>query len=84
MNSHSPKPKPTTRALERLLGDRIRPHVPHAIVEFVMFGLKQAWACLFGVMMLAGLIISDAIWQDTWIIARYDALLIYAITLQVT
>jgi len=32
--------------------------------------------------MLAGLIASDLIWQETWAIARYDALVIYAITLQ--
>ena len=32
--------------------------------------------------MLAGLIGSDLIWNDAWAIKRYDALVIYAITLQ--
>lgn len=71
------------RHLERALGDRMRARLPGPIAEFVMFGLKQAWACLFGAMMLAGLLISDAVWQETWIVARYDALLAYAIGLQI-
>ena len=72
----------TTRSLERRLGDWLRARLPFALVEFVMFGAKQAWACLFGGLLLAGLLISDAIWQDGWPLARYDALLIYAVTLQ--
>ena len=47
-----------------------------------MFSVKQGWACLFGALLLAGLIVTDAIWQESWVIARYDALLIYAISLQ--
>lgn len=74
--------KHTTRKIERRLGDAMRRHLPRPITELVMFTLKQAWACLFGALMLAGLIISDAIWQDSWALARYDALVIYAITLQ--
>jgi len=48
-----------------------------------MFAFKQAWACLFGALMLAGLIVSDLIWQDAWTLARYDALVVYAVSLQV-
>jgi len=48
-----------------------------------MFGLKQGWACLFGIAMLGGMIVSKVIWQDGWVVARYDALLIYAIGFQV-
>lgn len=73
----------TTQDLERGLGDRVRAHLPGPLAEFVMFGLKQAWACLFGALLLFGLIVSDMIWQDGWALARYDALLIYAISLQV-
>jgi len=73
----------STRHLERLLGDRMRAWLPHALSEFVMFVLKQGWACLFGIMMLTGLIISAAIWQPSWTIARYDALFAYALALQV-
>jgi len=60
----------------------MRTRLPRPIAELVMFTFKQAWACLFGALMLAGLIASDLIWQETWTIARYDALVIYAITLQ--
>ncbi len=56
--------------------------MPASAAEFVMFTVKQGWASLFGALLLAGLIVTDAIWQETWIIARYDALLIYAISLQ--
>ena len=48
-----------------------------------MFTLKQAWACLFGILMLVGLIASKALWQEGWTLARYDALLIYAVLLQI-
>ena len=72
----------TTRHIERRLGDSMRRRLPRPIAELVMFTLKQAWACLFGALMLAGLILSDMIWQDTWAVQRYDALVIYAITLQ--
>ncbi len=71
-----------TRNLERYLGNRVRSRLPHLPAEFVMFVLKQGWACLFGAMMLAGIIVSKMIWQDGWALARYDALVIYAIGLQ--
>jgi len=79
----TPPTVPSTRHLERRLGDAMRGRLPHAVAEFVMFVLKQGWACLFGIAMLTGLIVSDAIWRETWVVARYDALLIYAVLLQV-
>ncbi len=72
----------TTRHIERRLGDAMRRRLPRPFAELAMFTLKQAWACLFGALMLAGLIGSDLIWNDAWAIKRYDALVIYAITLQ--
>ena len=72
----------TTRHIERRLGDAMRRRLPRPIAELAMFTLKQAWACLFGALMLAGLIGSDLIWNDAWAIKRYDALVIYAIMLQ--
>jgi uncharacterized membrane protein YoaT (DUF817 family) len=72
----------STRLIERRLGDTMRKVLPRPIAELIMFTLKQAWACLFGALMLAGLILSDIVWDDTWTLARYDALVIYAITLQ--
>lgn len=77
--SNSPTP---TRQLERRLGDWMRARLPHALSELVMFTLKQGWAALFGAMLLLGLIVSDRSWQPGWPLARYDALLIYALGLQ--
>ena len=48
----------------------------------VLFILKQAWACLFGGLLLAAILISKAIWQDDWPLARYDALFLLALALQ--
>ncbi|KCV82041.1 hypothetical protein ATO10_09348 [Actibacterium atlanticum] len=72
----------STARLERLLGDRARAYLPHGLAEFVMFGLKQGWACLFGGLLLAAILISKAIWQPDWALARYDALFVFAITTQ--
>ena len=62
----------------------MRARLPFAVAEFVMFVLKQAWASLFGILMLLGLIVTDLIWQDGWTLTRYDALLVYALGLQAT
>jgi len=73
----------TTRQFERRLGDLMRARLPVGAADFVMFGLKQAWACLFGALMLGGIILSKAIWQAGWDFARYDALFVYAVGLQI-
>lgn len=75
-------PETGTRGLERALGDWARARLPFWLAEFVMFGLKQAWACLFGILLLAGIILSKAVWQPGWV-ARYDALVVWAVGLQV-
>lgn len=48
-----------------------------------MFVLKQGWACLFGALLLLALLVTDAIWSTDWPIARYDALVLYAVTVQI-
>ncbi|KPA21639.1 hypothetical protein shim_23460 [Shimia sp. SK013] len=72
-----------TRLLERALGDWMRARLPAPLTELVMFCLKMLWAGLFGGALLLGMIVTNRIWQSDWPIARYDALLIYAIALQV-
>ena len=47
------------------------------------FALKQASACIFGICLLLAMIGTRMIWQDDWGLARYDALLLIAIVLQV-
>ncbi|KJZ25390.1 DUF817 domain-containing protein [Tritonibacter mobilis] len=80
---HPPASVTRTRRLERALGDWMRARLPHYLSEFVMFTLKQGWAAIFGILLLGGLLISSRIWQADWALARYDALLIYALGLQV-
>lgn len=71
-----------TRRLERNLGDWMRARLPLVAAEFIMFTLKQGWAAIFGILLLGGMIVSTWIWQPDWPLARYDALLIYAVSVQ--
>lgn len=73
-------PGPTR--LERRLGDWARARLPFALAEAAMFVLKQAWACLFGALMLAAILGSRLIWQADWPVQRYDALLAFALAVQ--
>lgn len=51
--------------------------------EFLLFGLKQAWACLFGGLMLALLVGTSLFWPKDAGVARYDFLVVAALTVQV-
>lgn len=51
--------------------------------EFLLFGLKQAWACLFGGLMLALLLGTHLFWPDDSPIARYDFLVLASLAVQV-
>ena len=73
---------PDTLRIERRLGDAMRRWLPHWAAEFVMFVLKQGWACLFGICLLGAIIGSKIIWQPDWTIHRYDALVGVALALQ--
>jgi len=52
------------------------------VFEFVIFGLKQAWASLFGGAMLLLLITTHLFWPAHAPVARYDALVVAAILIQ--
>lgn len=56
--------------------------LPGPLAEFVLFGLKQAWACLFGAIMLGLLIVTKLVWQPDWPVHRYDALFVMALVIQ--
>jgi len=75
-------PKTATRSLERRLGDRVRILLPVWAVEAVLFVLKMGWAALFGGLLLLAIIGSKLIWQADWLIARYDALVVFAVATQ--
>ena len=51
--------------------------LPDTLASFVIFGIKQASACLFAGCLLAALILTKLIWQDDWPLARYDALVLF-------
>lgn len=51
--------------------------------EFLKFGLKQAWACLFGGLMLALIVGTHFLWPAHALVARYDFLVIAAVAAQV-
>jgi uncharacterized membrane protein YoaT (DUF817 family) len=50
--------------------------------EFLLFGLKQAWACLFGGLMLALLLGTHLFWPDEAPLTRYDFLVLAAVAIQ--
>lgn len=54
-----------------------------AVVEFLVFGIKQAWACLFGGAMLALILATRMAWPDGAPIHRYDFLFVAALAIQV-
>lgn len=54
-----------------------------AVFEFVRFGIKQGWACLFGGLMLGLLLATHLIYpKDAWL-ARYDFLVLASIAIQI-
>src|SRR5262245_20821282 len=52
------------------------------LYEFVRFGIKQGWACLFGALMLALLIATHLLYPPGGWLSRYDALVVTAIAIQ--
>ncbi len=58
--------------------------LPPGLAEFVLFGLKQAWSCLFGALVLFLIIVTKLVWNDGWVLNRYDALFLAALGIQIT
>ncbi len=55
-----------------------------AAFEFISFGVKQGWACIFGGLLLA-LILATHLWYpDGAALSRYDFLVLAAVAIQVT
>lgn len=53
------------------------------LYEFLLFGFKQGWACLFGGLMLAMLLGTHLLWPANAPVARYDALTVGALLIQI-
>lgn len=54
-----------------------------AAYEFLSFGIKQAWACLFGGLMLALLLLTFLFYPLEATLARYDFITLGAIAIQI-
>ena len=74
---------PALEPLRLMIRNRLAA-LPPGLAEFILFGLKQAWACLFGGLMLGLIILTKLVWQPDWPIYRYDALFLMALAIQVT
>lgn len=69
-------------ARDRLHARYVTGPVSQAVYEFVAFGVKQAWACLFGGVMLSLLVMTHLFYPDGAVVSRYDFLVIAALALQ--
>lgn len=80
---HEPRsPEGGRTALEQRITDWVRPKLPFFAAEFLTFGLKQAWACLYAGVMLAMIMGTKLVWKPDWALARYDFLTISAVLIQ--
>ncbi len=78
-------------AAERYIDERARrllQRLPHRriwrwSVEFVVFGLKQGWACLFGALLLGLLIATHLFYPRDFALSRYDFLTLAAVAIQI-
>lgn len=71
------------RTANSLLARAPRSRLWNAIVEFLVFGAKQAWACIFGAAMLAVLVGTKLWYPSDAVVARNDAITIAAIGIQI-
>ena len=70
-------------AAHRLLRDTPSGGIRSFLVEFAVFVLKQAWACVFGAALLVVIVAARLWYPDDAVIARNDALTIAAVLIQV-
>ena len=68
---------------EALRSFAVRGPVTGALFEFVAFGIKQAWACLFGGLMLALLLGTFVFYPAEAPLSRYDFITLGAILIQI-
>ncbi|WP_150132234.1 DUF817 domain-containing protein [Dokdonella koreensis] len=79
----------TRSSIARVLAARKRPR-PHTrghrlaegIAEFLIFGCKQAWACVFGGAMVALIVATHLYYPHDAYVTRYDFLFLAALTIQ--
>lgn len=62
---------------------RPRSRTREIIWEVCLFGFKQAWACMFGVLMLSLVLATKFLWPPHAPLARYDFLFLAALSAQI-
>ena len=72
-----------TRIRARLEAAAPERGMPAFLYEFLLFGFKQGWACLFGALMLALLLGTHLWWPANAPVARYDFLTVAALLIQI-
>lgn len=75
------------RVIHHLLR-RMRPYVGNgklgiAVTELAAFGLKQAYACIFGGLLLAIILLTRFLYPEDAFLSRYDFLFLCAVTIQI-
>ena len=69
-------------AAERILSRKPTSGARAVVIECVVFLLKQAWACIFGALLLAAIVVAKLWYPDDALLARNDALTIAAVLIQ--
>jgi len=67
-----------------LHGRFVKGPISQFVFELISFGIKQAWACLFGGLMLAILVGTYLFYPESAALARYDFITIMAVLIQAT
>jgi uncharacterized membrane protein YoaT (DUF817 family) len=70
-------------AADRMLRDAAAGGARAGIIEFVVFVLKQAWACAFGAALLLVIVTARLGYPDDAVLARNDVLTLSAVLIQV-
>ena len=69
--------QPLRKAINLAIGK-----LPPFLGEFILFGLKMAWSCLFAAAILSLIIGTHFFWPKSSMLSRYDFLLLAAILIQ--
>lgn len=83
MRSSTPLEERLDERARRFLASAPASRVRPKLTEFVVFGLKQGWACIFGAALLAVLMAARLWYPDGSALARNDFLTLAAVAIQV-
>ncbi|WKK72108.1 DUF817 domain-containing protein [Rathayibacter oskolensis] len=83
MRQYTPVEQRIDDAARRLLARGPDSGLRASLIEFLVFGAKQAWACVFGAALLLVIVAARLWYPDDAALARNDALTLAAVALQV-